>query len=176
MAKNKNLQVVTTPKSARPEFETRINLDARSRSRLIELLNARLADSLDLQTQAKFAHWNVKGKDFYQLHLLFDTIAEHAEEAVDLIAERVTALGGRADGTLRQAAASSSLPEYDLDVIHGMDHVRLLSDRVGQCANAIRESVDQSDELGDQGTADMFTEILRALDKDLYFLEAHIQA
>jgi starvation-inducible DNA-binding protein len=174
MAK-KNLQVVAATKAPPPQFDTRIDIDPRSRAQLVELLNARLADSLDLQTQAKFAHWNVKGKDFYQLHLLFDEVAEHAEDTVDLIAERITALGGRAEGTLRQAAANSSLPEYETDAVQGMDHVRFLADRVGLTGNSVREAVDRSMELGDQATADMFTEILRSLDKDLYFLESHIQ-
>src|SRR5256885_15569087 len=94
------------------EFETRISIPEGNRQKLVALLNARLADALDLQSQAKFAHWNVKGKDFYQVHLLFDTIAEHAEEAIDLIAERVTGLGGKAFGTIRQAAGASTLEEY----------------------------------------------------------------
>ena len=83
-------------------FESKVSIPENNRRALIALLNARLADAIDMQTQAKFAHWNVKGDDFYQLHLLFDSIAEHVEDAVDLIAERVTALGGRANGTARQ--------------------------------------------------------------------------
>ena len=156
-------------------FESRVNIPAESRRALIELLNARLVDTIDLQTQAKFAHWNVKGHDFYQLHLLFDSIAEHLEEGVDLIAERITALGGRADGTARQAAANSSLKEYDLNALNGMEHVRVLADRLASLSNAAREAIDRSDDLGDKGTSDLFTEIVRAADKDLYFLESHLQ-
>jgi starvation-inducible DNA-binding protein len=156
-------------------FDSKVNIPAESRRSLIELLNARLVDTIDLQSQAKFAHWNVKGHDFYQLHLLFDAIAEHLEEGVDLIAERITALGGRANGTTRQAAANSSLPEYDLNALHGMEHVQVLADRLASLSNAAREAIDRSDELGDKGTSDLFTEIVRAADKDLYFLEAHLQ-
>jgi starvation-inducible DNA-binding protein len=112
-----------------PIFETRIDLD--NRDKIIAILNARMADTLDVQTQSKFAHWNVKGNDFYQLHLLFDSIAEHVEEWVDMLAERTTALGGRANGTLRQSAAASSIEEYPTDTVKGMDHVRALSDRLG---------------------------------------------
>jgi starvation-inducible DNA-binding protein len=157
-------------------FETRIDIEDESRERVIAILNQRLADSLDMQTQTKFAHWNVKGNDFYQLHLLFDEIAEHLEDAVDLIAERATALGGRANGTVRQAAANSQIEEYELDAIKGMDHVRALSDRLAAFSNACRESIDETDKLGDKATADVFTEIVRQADKDLYFLESHIQA
>jgi starvation-inducible DNA-binding protein len=157
-------------------FETRIALDDQSREKVIAILNARLADTLDVQTQTKFAHWNVKGSDFYQLHLLFDEIAEHLEDAVDLIAERATALGGRANGTVRQSAANSQIEEYEVDAIKGMDHVRALSDRLGTLGNAYRDAIDQTDHLGDTGTSDVFTELVRQADKDLYFLESHIQA
>lgn len=156
-------------------FESMVNIPAESRRALIELLNGRLVDTIDLQSQAKFAHWNVKGHDFYQLHLLFDSIAEHLEEGVDLIAERITALGGRANGTARQAAANSSLKEYDLNALHGMEHVRVLADRLASLSNAAREAIDRSDDLGDKGTSDLFTEIVRTADKDLYFLESHLQ-
>jgi starvation-inducible DNA-binding protein len=156
-------------------FESMVNIPEESRRTLIELLNARLVDTIDLQSQAKFAHWNVKGHDFYQLHLLFDSIAEHLEEGVDLIAERVTALGGRANGTIRQAAAHSSLKEYDVNALKGMDHVRVLADRLAALSNAAREAIDRSDDLGDKGTSDLFTEIVRTADKDLYFLESHLQ-
>ena len=156
-------------------FECMVNIPTESRHALIELLNARLVDTIDLQTQAKFAHWNVKGHNFYQLHLLFDSIAEHLEEGIDLVAERITALGGRANGTVRQAAAHSSLKEYDLNALNGMEHVRVLADRLASLSNSAREAIDRSDDLGDKGTSDLFTEIVRTADKDLYFLESHLQ-
>ena len=156
-------------------FESKVNIPGDNRRPLIELLNARLADTIDMQTQAKFAHWNVKGEGFYQLHLLFDSIAEHLEEAVDLIAERITALGGRANGTARQAVANSSIKEYDLDVMNGMDHVRALLFRLAVLTNAAREAIKQCAVFGDDATADVFTEIVRAADKDIYFLQSHLQ-
>jgi len=156
-------------------FDSKVGIPENNRQTLIDLLNARLADTIDMQTQAKFAHWNVKGEDFYQLHLLFDSIAEHVEDAVDLIAERVTALGGRANGTARQVAANSSIEEYDLNVMHGMDHVRALLKSLASVANAAREAIKQCATLGDDATADVFTEIVRAADKDIYFLQSHLQ-
>jgi starvation-inducible DNA-binding protein len=156
-------------------FESKVSIPENNRRALIDLLNAHLADTIDLQTQTKFAHWNVKGENFYQLHLLFDSIAEHVEAAVDLIAERVTALGGQANGTARQVAANSSIEEYDLEVMHGMDHVRVLLDRLAQVTNTARNAIDRCDSLEDQATADVFTEIVRAGDKDIYFLQSHLQ-
>jgi len=156
-------------------FDTKLNIPENNRRPLIALLNARLADTIDMQSQAKFAHWNVKGEDFYQLHLLFDSISEHLLKAVDLIAERITALGGRANGTARQVVAYSSIKEYDVNVLHGMDHVRALLDRLATVTNAGREAIKQCAVLGDDATADVFTEVVRAADKDIYFLQSHLQ-
>ena len=179
MPKNSSNKVVNLPQKKEQDgrlFHTRIDIDPDKRKKLITLLNARLADTLDVQSQAKFAHWNVKGKDFYQVHLLFDSIAEHLEEGVDLIAERITALGGRANGTLREAAAATSVPEYDTSAIGSMDNVRALADSLGALSNAAREAIDQTDDLEDRATSDIFTEIVRTADSDLYFLESHLQA
>src|SRR3990172_2780545 len=110
--------------------ETRIDIPEGSRAKLVDLLNRQLADTTDLFTQMKYAHWNVKGTDFIQLHLLFDDGAAHLLGFSDLIAERATSLGGTAAGTARQAAAASTLPEYPDAAVDGMDAVRALADRV----------------------------------------------
>lgn len=174
MAKQSSARV--TKISEHTRFDTRIDLPSEAREQLVDILNARLADTIDLYSQAKFAHWNVKGKDFYQVHLLFDAIAEHIEDGIDLIAERVTALGGVANGTIRQAAETSSLGEYNTRALTSMEHVHELADQVAKCANAARTAIDETDELGDRATSDLFTQIVRQLDKDLYFLESHLQA
>lgn len=155
-------------------FESHIDLPEGQRKDLITLLNRRLADTFDLFSQLKQAHWNIKGTDFIQLHELFDDLADHAREHVDLIAERATTLGGTAEGTARKAAAASSLSEYP-DVTDGVDHVRALVERFGVYSAAVRAAIDEADKLGDADTADLFTEVSRQVDKDLWFLEAHIQ-
>ena len=156
-------------------FRTSVNLEENTRQQINQILNQRLADTLDLKLQTKHAHWNVKGQNFLQLHELFDEIAPHFDEAADLLGERVTQLGGIANGTARQVAAASSIPEYDLDAIDGAAHVQALVLRLGKFANQIRDDVDRVDGLGDTGTADLLTGILRQADKDLWFLEAHLQ-
>jgi starvation-inducible DNA-binding protein len=156
-------------------FTTHIDIPAEKREVLIRTLNASLADTFDLFSQIKQAHWNVKGKDFIQLHLLFDEIAAEIEEFVDEIAERVTTLGGYANGTVRMAAANSSLPEYPTDAVEGMKHVAALVERFGQYAAKVREAIESTEELGDPTTADLYTEISRKVDMRLWFLEAHIQ-
>ena len=157
-------------------FETRIDIPADARETLVELLNARLADSFDLYSQLKQAHWNVKGSDFIQLHELYDEIAESVLEFVDMIAERATALGGLALGTARMAAEASSLEEYPLDAVSGKETVEVVADRLAAFGTGVRAAIDASSELGDQDTADLFTEVSRAIDKHLWFVEAHLQA
>lgn len=156
-------------------FSSGVDLSDDTKSKIIDLLNARLADTVDMKTQIKHAHWNVKGPQFYQLHLLFDEVASHVDDAADLIAERAVQLGGVAHGTARIAAKTSSIPEYDLDAVKGEDHVHALVERLSKLANAGRDAIDQADKLGDKATSDVFTEIVRATDKDLWFIEAHIQ-
>jgi starvation-inducible DNA-binding protein len=157
-------------------FETRIDLDAESREKLVELLNARLADTFDLYSQLKQAHWSVRGSDFIQLHELYDTIAESVLEFVDEIAERATALGGFAIGTVRMAAEATSLDEYPLDAISGEETIQVVADRLASYAAAARQAIDTADsELGDMDTSDLFTEISRSIDKHLWFVEAHLQ-
>lgn len=156
-------------------FETRNDLSLDIRREMIVLLNQQLADTFDLLSQTKQAHWNVKGPQFMPLHQLYDTLAEGLEEYVDMIAERATALGGLALGTARMAAAASRLPEYPNDAFESMDTVRALAERYASLAASTRKAIDIAAERGDADTADMFTEISRALDKWLWFLEAHLQ-
>lgn len=169
----------TTPrpnqnKASRRFYPTRIDLPQTVRSQVADILNQSLAATLDLKTQTKQAHWNVKGMDFYQLHQLFDEMATELEEYVDLVAERITALGGTAMGTARIAAADSILPEYPYDIVTGEEHVTALAERYAAYAKHLREAIDQTDNLGDADTADLYTEISRTIDMRLWFLEAHL--
>lgn len=154
---------------------TKIDIPADKREKLIETLNQRLADASDLKSQAKQAHWNVKGMQFISLHELFDQVATAAETHTDLIAERITTLGGTAYGTVRQAAQRSSLSEYPLEISDGTAHVDALSSALADFGKKVRRDIDQASELGDQDTADLLTEISRETDKNLWFVEAHIQ-
>ena len=155
-------------------YPTRIDLPQEVREKVANLLNQTLAATLDLKTQTKQAHWNVKGMDFYQLHELFDEMATELEEYVDMVAERVTALGGTALGTARIAATESILPEYDLDAVGGIEHITALADRYAAYGAHLREAIDISDNWKDADTADLYTEISRTIDKRLWFLEAHL--
>ncbi len=156
-------------------FATKNDLPAEIRTGVVDLLNGRLADCIDLQTQCKQAHWNVKGPSFIGLHKLFDDINSDVEEYVDLLAERVIQLGGMAEGTARCAAERSSLSEYPLDIFDGEDHVEALSSALAAFGGACREAIETTDAMGDADTADILTEISRGIDKWLWFVEAHQQ-
>src|SRR4030095_11515388 len=156
-------------------YATKTPLPAEPRAQSVELLNNRPADCIDLQSQCKQAHWNVKGPHFIGLHKLFDEIYEATEEYVDLIAERIVHLGGIAEGTGRIVAERSSLAEYPLVLASGEDHVNALSDVLAQFSGKAREAIDELDDLGDPDSMDILTEVSRGIDKWLWFVEAHQQ-
>ena len=152
---------------------THNDLPAQTRAGIIQILNARLADTIDLIHQAKQAHWNVKGRNFIALHKLFDEIVAEAEEHMDSLAERAVQLGGTAEGTVQIAARRSELEPYPLEISDEQDHVAAMSAALAAYGKRIRQAIDQSDELGDKDTADLFTEISRGADKYLWFVESH---
>jgi starvation-inducible DNA-binding protein len=156
-------------------FKTKNDLSEATRCKAIDLLNARLADAIDLQTQTKHAHWNVKGPNFIALHELFDEINEDVEDYVDDIAERAVQLGGVAAGTARIAAKRSSLNEYPANAIDGRSHVEALSSVLALFGKSARKAINDANDFGDLDTADLFTEISRGVDKWLWFIEAHLQ-
>jgi starvation-inducible DNA-binding protein len=167
----------TVPPSAKSKLPhaTAISIPAEARGKLVVLLNRQLANVSDLYSQTKQAHWNVRGPEFYQLHKLFDDLAEPLEEQIDTIAERAVTLGGLALGTVRTAAKASELDEFPLEP-GGMEYVKELANRWSTAANSVRKAIDDADELDDADTTDLLTDLSRLLDKSVYFLEAHVRA
>ncbi len=157
-------------------YQTKNDLPESSRTRLVELLNLRLADAIDLGTHCKHAHWNVKGPGFIALHELFDKVNEDVEDYVDLIAERAVQLGGVADGTARSVVKRSTLRDYPREAAAGRDHVEALSASLAAFAKLVRQATNTASELSDQDTADLFTEVSRGVDKWLWMVEAHLQS
>jgi starvation-inducible DNA-binding protein len=157
-------------------FDTRNDLPPNTRAKVSELLNARLADAIDLGARTKHAHWNVKGPNFIALHELFDKVAEVVEDQIDTIAERVTALGGTAHGTLAAVARGTSLKPYPEDLAEGLAHVEALSAALADYGAKARAAIESAARLGDAGTSDLFTGVSREVDKYLWFLEAHLHA
>lgn len=154
---------------------TKIGIPEKDRIKLATLLNNSLASANDLYAQLKQAHWNIKGPEFIALHQLFDELAEQLEEQVDIIAERVTSLGGTAFGTIQATVENTSLRLYPLDIFLAKEHVEHLAHNIAILGKESRKNVCLAEELDDAGTSDLYITLARLLDKALWFLEAHIQ-
>ena len=166
----------TATESPAMMHKTRIDLPLEKREAAVGLLLERLAETIDLGLQIKQAHWNVKGPHFIELHKLFDEFYEEVVEYVDLTAERITALGGTAEGTVQSVSGRSGLPAYPLTIVDGMAHVDALATSFAAFGKGTRDAIERAEDLGDADTADIFTQVSRGIDKDLWFLEAHLQA
>lgn len=146
-----------------------------ARKTSISELNGRLADSIALALAVKQAHWNVKGRNFIAVHELFDTVQNNLREHIDIFAERVQQLDGVAVGTARKVAEGSTLQDYPTDLTKAEDHIKALSERYRDLGEKLRAAIDATDEAGDADTADIFTAASRSVDKDLWFMESHLE-
>lgn len=140
---------------------------------MVQLLNQEMADLFDLNSQVKQAHWNVKGPHFIALHKLFDKTSAALVAAIDTVAERAVQLGGTALGTVHLVAEHSRLPEYPIDITDGLEHVQAVSTAMAQCAKSVRAAIDAAEDCDDIGTSDLFTEVSRMLDMQLWMIDAH---
>jgi starvation-inducible DNA-binding protein len=152
-----------------------IGLKSNTKTAMIELCNARLADAIDLSLAVKQAHWNLKGPSFIGVHELLDQVRGRLDTNADTVAERVAQLDGVALGTTQKVEDASKLSPYPTDIHKMEDHVGALVERMGALSKSVREAIDAADEAGDAGTADIFTSFSRDLDKDLWFLKSHLQ-
>jgi starvation-inducible DNA-binding protein len=153
---------------------THNDLKSNAKTVSIDVLNARLADGIDLALLTKQAHWNVKGPQFIAVHEMLDQFRKELDTHVDMMAERVVQLGGMALGTTQIVAQKSQLAAYPTDIYKIADHIHALIERYGRVANSVRADIDTTAEAGDADTADILTGFSRALDKSLWFLEAHV--
>ncbi|MCY0906951.1 MAG: DNA starvation/stationary phase protection protein Dps [Sulfobacillus thermosulfidooxidans] len=153
---------------------TRIDLSAENRTALTALLNQELVLMTDLYLQTKLSHWNVQGPHFIAYHQLFDEIASHVLEAVDMIAERATTLGAAVDTCAQTISNTTTLAPWTASDRRDQVIIHRLADVIGDVANSMRRAIDEAAALGDADTADLFTEVSRQLDKDLWFVESHV--
>ena len=155
--------------------QTRNDTKSNAKKVSLDTLQARLADGIDLALDIKQAHWNLKGPQFIGIHEMLDGFRDEVDDYNDKVAERITQLGGTARGTVQAVATETKLAAYPLDTYAVADHLAALIDRYAVYGNAVRQNIDDTDEAGDAGTSDLFTEVSRGLDKQLWFLEAHVQ-
>ncbi len=164
------------PKMVKRMYKNRVALPDDVKEKVVGIMNPTLAASLDMYSQAKYAHWNVKGVNFYQMHLVFDNVAKTIFKQIDAIAERITQLGGTADGTVRMSAATSPISPYNVDALGGPDHVEALANSLGEYAKTLREASDKVDDAGDGPTSDFYNQLIVDAEEELYFLESHLEA
>ena len=155
--------------------ETRNDTKSNAKKVSLDTLQARLADGIDLSLTIKQAHWNLKGPQFIGIHLMLDGFRDEMDDYNDKVAERIIQLGGTAKGTIQAVDAQTQLAPYPLDTYAVADHLAALIDRYATYANSVRQNIDDTDEAGDAGTSDLFTEVSRGVDKQMWFLEAHVQ-
>jgi starvation-inducible DNA-binding protein len=156
-------------------YQSPSHLPPEARAEIAATLNARLADGLDLHSQIKVAHWNIKGPQFAALHPLFETFAVGLALHNDTIAERAVTLGGKAYGTARHVAKSSTLAEYPQDTSRDLEHVKLLAERFEKYLVGVRESRTLAEKLGDTDTVDLFTQVVTEFEKHAWFLRASLE-
>jgi starvation-inducible DNA-binding protein len=156
-------------------FNTRNDIPLETRVKLITIFQVKTACAADLKSQAKQAHWNVKGPDFIALHQLFDSIAEAADEWTDTLAERIMQLGGSLDGTIKGSAQITLLPNYPTTIFQGTDHLKALTIAISSFGAIIRKGIDECLALNDQDSANILIEISTKNDKLLWFVESHLQ-
>lgn len=152
---------------------SRNDLESNTKAMVSALLNARLADAIDLALSTKQAHWNLRGRQFIAVHEMLDGFRTEIDTHADTLAERVVQLGGTALGTAHIVVQASKLQAYPTDLVRVEDHMLALAGRYGDLANSTRSAIETADELGDANTADILTAFSRSLDKALWFLEAH---
>ncbi len=152
-----------------------IDLKSNAKAAVIDVLNARLADAIDLALSTKQAHWNLRGPDFIAIHEMLDPMRAALDTHADTIAERVAQLDGIALGTSQVVAKASQLEPYPTDIRKTTDHLSALAERYAKLANQVREDIDTTDEAGDADSADILTAFSRDLDKNLWFIKAHLE-
>lgn len=155
-------------------YRTSHTLSENIRFKAVELLNRNLAAAIDLHAQVKQAHWNVRGPAFIAIHELFDKVADIVEGYSDTIAERAAALGGTAEGTIQVAVDRSFLEQYKLGVDTEKAHVTAVTAALAAFGDSARKAIDASATLGDQDTSDVFTEVSRGIDKQMWLVESHL--
>jgi starvation-inducible DNA-binding protein len=154
-------------------YKTANTLPEQICSRSVALLNRHLAAAIDLDAQVKQAHWNVRGPTFIAIHELFDKVADVVEEYSDKIAERAGTLGGTAEGTVQTAAQRSFLEPYRLGVADAAAHIEAVTTALASFGESVRNAIDESDQFGDIDTSDLFTEVSRGIDQQLWLVESH---
>ena len=151
-------------------------LPEKTRTEMITMLNAIMANILDNHYQTLLAHWNVRGANFIALHKFFDEYAgsNGADNWCDWVAERIAQLGGTVQTSVQFIAARTSLPQYPVGLVNAEQHVQALATAAGMIIQQLRDGIACAQRVNDAVTADVLTDVQRSAEKYLWLLEAHI--
>jgi len=151
-----------------------IGISGKDRKAIADGLSRLLADTYTLYLKTHNFHWNVKGPMFQTLHLMFETQYNELALAVDLIAERIRALGFPAPGTYKAYAKLSSIPETD-GVPEARDMIRLLVEGQEAVVRTARKLFPRVDKAGDESSADLLTQRMQVHEKTAWMLRALLE-
>ncbi len=151
-----------------------IGIDQAHRKQIADGLSRVLADTYTLYLKTHNFHWNVTGPMFQTLHLMFEAHYTELALAVDLIAERIRALGFPAPGTYRQFAALSSIKEED-GIPKAQDMIRLLVDGHEAVARTSRSVFTTAEDANDQPTCDLLTQRMQLHEKTAWMLRSLLE-
>lgn len=152
---------------------TQNTLPADTRHVSIEAMNSIVAHMIDVALAAKHAHWNVRGPGFLSYHQLFDRTFNELMTQIDAVGERVTALGGIAQGTVQTVVGATPLAPYPVLSIAEQEHATELSMRLGQLGTTVRAAAIDAGRRDDIVTADVLTDASAAVDSLLWLIESH---
>jgi len=148
-----------------------IGIPEADRVAIAEGLSRLLADTYTLYLKTHNYHWNVTGPMFQTLHLMFETQYTELATAVDLIAERIRALGERAPGSYREYGKLSSIDE-DVDPPDAMEMVRRLVEGQEAVVRTARSIFPTVEAAGDEVTADLLTQRMQVHEKTAWMLRS----
>ena len=138
-----------------------------------QLVSPIVIDLTALGTDGKQAHWHVRGPNFQEVHELLDDVVDHARDWADLAAERIIALGLPLDARTATVAAKTTTPTFPEGFVATGDAVAHVIAALDATLVQVRTAVTELDEI-DQASQDLAIEIQQQLEKDRWFLFAHI--
>ena len=141
----------------------------------VDILVHVLADTYVLAIKTQNAHWNLRDPGFIGMHELLDEQYQGLQKAIDVLAERIKALGGRAPGSMKEFMSLSRLTESS-EITTLKDTVLLLSEGHKQISSLMLDHIKTMSGQGDEGTIDLLVERIRDHDHQAWLLEAHDQS
>jgi starvation-inducible DNA-binding protein len=151
-----------------------IGIAQKDRKQIADGLSRLLADTYTLYLKSHNYHWNVTGPMFQTLHLMFETQYNELALAVDLIAERIRALGFRAPGTYREFGALATLQE-DTDKPDARTMISRLVEGQETVVRTARSVFPVAEKAGDQPTADLLTQRMQVHEKTAWMLRSLLE-